>query len=297
MADKNIVIAGATFNGVPSIEIPTSGGGSASFVEVSDTTATAADVAQGKYFYTAAGVKTEGTSSGGSAVIQSLSVTENGTYNPPSGVDGYAPVTVNVSGGGGGLPSEYTQVEYVHANANGYTDYINTGVIPDSNTAVVAIAFFNSQYGANSSALFGVRTALQNKSFAYMQGPRDVYWDFGNHRNQFGGSPLYLMERMKRIIFNRNGFSANNDTVSITGDTFTCEYPLFLLAYNNAGSIISYANASLYSCRIYQSGTLAHDYVPCKRNADSVVGLYDLVTNTFLVNSGSGTLIAGPDVN
>lgn len=37
---------------------------------------------------------------GGSAVVQPLSVTQNGTYNPPSGVDGYAPVTVNVSGGG-----------------------------------------------------------------------------------------------------------------------------------------------------------------------------------------------------
>ena len=38
---------------------------------------------------------------GGSAVVQPLSVIQNGTYNPPSGVDGYAPVTVNVSGGGG----------------------------------------------------------------------------------------------------------------------------------------------------------------------------------------------------
>lgn len=38
----------------------------------------------------------------GSGVVQPLSVTQNGIYNPPSGVDGYAPVTVNVSGGGGG---------------------------------------------------------------------------------------------------------------------------------------------------------------------------------------------------
>ena len=38
---------------------------------------------------------------GGGGVIEPLSVTQNGTYAPPSGVDGYAPVTVNVSGGGG----------------------------------------------------------------------------------------------------------------------------------------------------------------------------------------------------
>ena len=45
-------------------------------------------------------VITDVTSGGGSPVIQSLSVTENGTYTAPSGVDGYSPVTVNVSGGG-----------------------------------------------------------------------------------------------------------------------------------------------------------------------------------------------------
>lgn len=35
---------------------------------------------------------------GDGTVVQPLSVTQNGTYNPPSGVDGYSPVTVNVSG-------------------------------------------------------------------------------------------------------------------------------------------------------------------------------------------------------
>lgn len=36
-------------------------------------------------------------------VINPLSVTENGTYTAPTGVDGYSPVTVNVQGGGGEL--------------------------------------------------------------------------------------------------------------------------------------------------------------------------------------------------
>ena len=33
---------------------------------------------------------------GGAPVIEALSVTTNGTYTAPSGVDGYSPVTVNV---------------------------------------------------------------------------------------------------------------------------------------------------------------------------------------------------------
>lgn len=33
---------------------------------------------------------------GGAPVIEALSVTENGTYTAPAGVDGYSPVTVNV---------------------------------------------------------------------------------------------------------------------------------------------------------------------------------------------------------
>jgi hypothetical protein len=36
---------------------------------------------------------------GGGGVVQPLSVTQNGIYNPPSGVDGYAPVKVHVQGG------------------------------------------------------------------------------------------------------------------------------------------------------------------------------------------------------
>lgn len=66
---QSITIAGATYPDVPALTIPKSGGGTASFIDVSDTTATAEDVIAGKYFYTAAGVKTEGTGTGGGIEI------------------------------------------------------------------------------------------------------------------------------------------------------------------------------------------------------------------------------------
>lgn len=62
---QNITLMGASYSAVPAVTLPKTGGGSATFTDVTDTTAAASDVASGKYFYTAAGVKTQGTSSGG----------------------------------------------------------------------------------------------------------------------------------------------------------------------------------------------------------------------------------------
>ena len=62
---QNITLLGASYSDVPAVTLPKTGGGTATFTDVTDTTAAASDVASGKYFYTAAGVRTQGTASGG----------------------------------------------------------------------------------------------------------------------------------------------------------------------------------------------------------------------------------------
>lgn len=69
----DVTLMGATYPAVPAIVVP-SGQSTATYTDVTDTTATAADVTQGRYFYTAGGVRTEGTGSGSIATI-------TGTYD------------------------------------------------------------------------------------------------------------------------------------------------------------------------------------------------------------------------
>ena len=74
MAGQNVTIAGASYSDVPGITLNKTGGGTAYFTDVSDTTAAAADVASGKYFYDASGVKTQGTGSGGGGAVEEKQV-------------------------------------------------------------------------------------------------------------------------------------------------------------------------------------------------------------------------------
>lgn len=78
---QNITLLGASYSAVPAVTLPKTGGGTATFTDVTDTTAAAADVASGKYFYTSAGVRTQGTSSGGGSTVKTATgtFTGNGT--------------------------------------------------------------------------------------------------------------------------------------------------------------------------------------------------------------------------
>ena len=62
---QNVSLWGANYSDVPSLTVPKTGGGIATFADPSGTTAVAADVAQGKYFLDSSGILTQGTASGG----------------------------------------------------------------------------------------------------------------------------------------------------------------------------------------------------------------------------------------
>lgn len=154
---QNITLQGASYSDVPAVELPKTGGGTATFTDVTDTTATAADVATGKYFYTAAGVRTQGTNSGGGGASNFIT----GTFQYSTTTAAAQTITLNYSGSGypiavaivlddGVLDSTYTNTVARYSIAQYFMTKTYTGTAPtfstsgDANQGAVATVYKSS---------------------------------------------------------------------------------------------------------------------------------------------------------
>lgn len=126
---QNITLMGASYSAVPAVTLPKTGGGTASFTDVTDTTAAAADVATGKYFYTAAGVRTQGTNSGGGGTSKNVQVLQSTTrVNASSLTKACGDLTVSKtgtydiywSGGRSNTSTSYTWGTRLYVDGSGY---------------------------------------------------------------------------------------------------------------------------------------------------------------------------------
>lgn len=192
-----------------------------------------------------------------------------------------------------GLPDGYTELECI---IGGSTQYINTGFTPNQDTRVV----LDHKFIGNTTAScgFGSRVSAASRGFQY---GADYNGDKTKSFIQYAGSyadcgNLYASER-HIVDFNKNNFYQDgvlNKTFSYT--SFTAPASLYLFATNENGSVNAISDMILYGCQIYNNGTLIRNFIPAKRNSDSVVGLYDIVNSVFYGNAGTGTFTAGAEV-
>ena len=143
---QNITLLGASYSDVPSVTLPKTGGGTASFTDVTDTTAAASDVASGKYFYTSAGVRTQGTASGGGGGVTVKTKTGTFTGNGTRTIDvacDFEPDIVYVNSDPGTTASSGTVAFIIVRGMMTGTRYRNNSTT-NSHYAIPAITAMNT---------------------------------------------------------------------------------------------------------------------------------------------------------
>lgn len=183
------------------------------------------------------------------------------------------------------LPQGYTELSYIQGDG---ASYINTGFNPNQNTVVRAdIA---NDLSSVTCWIFGARNGTNVGAFGFLQYKGVYRADYGTATTNLHGTPT------ERFVIEMNKNSVKIDGVVIATasvQTFSTNYPIYLFANNNAGVSAGFSTTKIYGCEIYNGDVLMLEFIPCRRNSDNALGMYDTVHGTFYQNAGSGAFIGG----
>ena len=183
------------------------------------------------------------------------------------------------------LPSGYTALEYLDftGSTSGPTEtYIDTGItLSNTNTITVKV---------NAKNFWGVIGRYQG----------DLGFQLFNHYFRFGAFRAavdinsYLNQTVV-ISYSQDGLYIDNNLIaSPTTQSFRLRSPCLI---GSIGSSDSNFKGKIYEATIKNNENIVGHFIPARRDSDSVLGMYDTVTNTFFTNAGTGEFIAGPVVN
>lgn len=185
------------------------------------------------------------------------------------------------------LPAEYQKVEYIKSSG---TQYINTGI---STTRYVTVRL-DMQFTVSASSSKIIIASSTGAGRWFGMGSLGTYGAGTGANSDIDG----LLRKEIFVNFTASGISFTIDGVSYskaTSSSPSTAYTMF--AGRRTGSSMSfYASAKLYKATFQENGETIMDLIPCYRRLDNVVGLYDLVSKEFLLNSGTGSFTAGPDI-
>ena len=196
------------------------------------------------------------------------------------------------------LPSGYTELEYISSSSGG-NQYIDLGIklYETLNTNYdIAMKFNIASGNANQAAIF-----------ACQDSDNDPWPGTFIRTNSSSGKVIgrYIGGTAKDNTLGNLGAdielpvqtSPNKNVTSLNNNNTTHQYgtSLFCAFVGGTNTPARYCNAKLYYFKLFVNGTLVRDLIPCK-NSNNVVGMYDVVNNTFYTSPNGAAFTAGPTV-
>ena len=240
------------------------------------------------------------TSEGTVTIAEGVTVDINGHSLTVAGLAGAGRIIDSKYSGG------YTRLTYIQSTGS---QYIDTGYIHDTTTKVDLRISFTS-VGEQWQSFYGARNSRADTAKGF-----SMWLNYAKFRRAFGAAAANIdsLTVNTTTIYDLHLDKGGESTVTpgegepVSLGTATAGAALtwtdFLFAINQdpgasgkAPAFIS--RAKIYFCRIYSGDTLVRDMVPVRREADGALGVLDLANDaTFYPNNGSGTFVAGEDVD
>lgn len=208
-------------------------------------------------------------------------------------------IPIEVEGSSSRLPQGYVELDYIENKSKAY---INTGFKPNQDTRILlTMQSVTSTYGGvfcgagGWDLVNGMWFDYENGTTGSLHiswGTKTTWSVFNNVKGDFN---------VHEYDWNKNSFYRDGTLIeTVTYGAFQCTDNLGLFAPIQNGVALSnqdqYVKGKLYSCKIYDDGTLVRDFVPCT-NPSNVVGVYDIVNDVFYGSASNNTFTAGSPVS
>jgi hypothetical protein len=181
------------------------------------------------------------------------------------------------------------EIEYLESTG---TQYIDTGIIPDTQDVRIEITYANGTghlFGSRNSSSFG---AVNNLWSAYAISSNVCRTDWiGVNTN------ILVTPSAKTIVFlsDATGSSITYNDTTKTGEIKTpINLPLILFGVNTNGAISVATKMTLYSFKAWKNGILVFDLIPVR--VGDVGYMYDRVSGQLFGNQGTGEFVLGSDI-
>ena len=183
-----------------------------------------------------------------------------------------------------GLPSGYTQVEYIKNNGHAYID---TNFVPDQDTRIVCDMQLDTDTTYPRLWGAGAWDSSNGLNLDYQGGHLNVSWfgntDWSSINSVSTNYNRHVYDLDKNVLYVD---STSAGTYTLTSMTASDNLAIFTYINNGRPSSTSDWNkeffiGKMYSFKVYDNGTLVRDFVPAQRDSDGVAGAYDLVGGQF----------------
>ena len=183
------------------------------------------------------------------------------------------------------IPSGLVELEYIESTG---TQYIDTGIKASKNLKVEA----DIDVSAASGWVMILGDYTSGSYFSWWRQNTTMYAYYGSNNKT-----LAELTGKRKYISNNTNNIWSIDTSKITVTPNSSDFSkngnnLYLFSVNNGGNY-NKASMKLYSCKIYDNGTLVRDFIPAKRISDGKCGLWDKVNFKFYTDKSGGNFTAG----